>query len=224
MTRDAIAEKAFTLTDTVLSDWRWDGEDLSVSILGMLLYGFTHAISRDLGFAASDADAVVLRCLTERIGAAAKWSGGLVDAARAAADDKNHHPGHHELIGVGTSYHGPADLQTLVDNVFDNFASVRARSGLPEPMLVVFVNPLAMLLSAREQKKGSPLTEAEVLKVRDEAVCTQMPLSKAQKFYASLDARMPIPRLNPARIWEEWQAVRERLPEQSKVKKRWWQF
>jgi hypothetical protein len=50
-----------------------------------------------------------------------------------------------------------------------------------------------------------------VLEVRDNAVCSQLPLSQAEKFYASLDAQMPIPRLNPERIWEEWQAARIRL-------------
>jgi hypothetical protein len=67
-----------------------------------------------------------------------------------------------------------------------------------------------MLLAGREKQKGSLLTEAEVLEVRDNAACTQMPLSQAEKFYASLDSQMPIPRLNPERIWEEWQAARER--------------
>lgn len=61
-------------------------------------------------------------------------------------------------------------------------------------------------------------------KMRDDAACTQMPLSKAEKSYAPLDARMPIPRLNPARIWEEWQAVRGTMPELGKAQKRWWEF
>jgi len=32
-----------------------------------------------------------------------------------------------------------------------------------------------------------------------------MPFSLDARLYAALDARMPIPRLNPERIWEEWQ-------------------
>jgi hypothetical protein len=71
--------------------------------------------------------------------------------------------------------------------------------------------PLARLLAARERQKGTPLTEAEVLEVRDGAACTQMPLSQAERLYAALDAQMPIPRLHPERIWEEWQAVREQV-------------
>ena len=80
-----------------------------------------------------------------------------------------------------------------------------------EPMVTVFLNPLMMLLAGAERQKGSPLTEAEVLHVRDTAVCVQMTQSQANKFYESLDSQMPIPRLNPDSIWDEWQAVRDKI-------------
>jgi hypothetical protein len=115
------------------------------------------------------------------------------------------------LIGVGKSYYGVADQRAVVNNVFANFASVRRRAGVPEPMVTVFLNPLITLLAGRERQKGSPLTEHEVLEVRDSAACTRMPLSQAEMFYASLDGQMPIPTLNPERIWEEWQEVRVSL-------------
>ena len=57
----------------------------------------------------ADVDSAVLQCLTQRVGAAARWSGGLVASASASARDKAHHPGEHELIGVGETYHGLAD-------------------------------------------------------------------------------------------------------------------
>jgi hypothetical protein len=199
------------LADAVLADWRWVRDDMNVSVLGMLLYGLAMATARELRLGVADVDAAVLQCMTERIGAAAKWSGGLVAEANASAHDKAHHPGHHEIIGVGQTYHGVADQQALVDNVFANFVSVRRRAGLPEPTVAVFLNPLAMLLAARERQKGAPLTEAEVLQVRDTAMCTRMPLSQAERFYAALDVQVPIPRLNPERIWDEWQAIRDRI-------------
>jgi hypothetical protein len=188
MSRKALTERVSGLAGAVLADWRWTRDDLNVSILGMLLYGFAVAIAREMGLAVADVDAAVLQSMTERVGAAANWSGGLVAEANASALEKAHHPGHHELIGVGQSYHGVADQGALVDNVFANFASVRQRAGMPEPMLTVFLNPIARLLAGRERQKGSPLTEAEVLEVRDGAACTQMPLSQAEKFYAALDA------------------------------------
>lgn len=211
MSSDALIERCGGLADAVLSDWRWVQDDLSVSVFGMILYGYALETGRSMRTSAADVDGAVLQCLTERVGAAAKWSGGLVAEAAAAARDQAHHPGHHELIGVGRTYHGVADRQALVDNVYANFASVRLRAGLPEPTVLVFLNPLVMLLAAREQQQGTPLTEAEVLEVRDDAACVQMPLSQAEHFYAALDAQMPIPRLNPNRIWEEWQAAREQI-------------
>ncbi|MFO0867061.1 MAG: hypothetical protein U0744_20870 [Gemmataceae bacterium] len=211
MSRQALTARISPLADAVVADWRWVRDDLSVSILGMLLYGFARASAREMGLAVADVDAAVLQCMTDRVGAAAKWSGGLVAEAHASADDKAHHPGHHELIGVGQSYHCVADQRAVVNNVFANFASVRRRAGAPEPTVLVFLNPLVMLLAGREKQKGSALTEAEVLEVRDSAACTEMPLSQAEKFYASLDAQMPIPRLNPERIWEDWQAARAGL-------------
>jgi hypothetical protein len=211
MTRDALTGRVGELADAVLADWRWVRDDLSVSVLGMLLYGLALEAGKAMGLAVADVDAAVLASMTERVGAAAKWSGGLVAEASASARNKSHHPGQHELIGVGRTYHNVADRRALVDNVFANFASVRRRAGLPEPTVLVFLNPLVMLLTGREKQKGAPLTEAEVLEVRDSASCTEMPLSQAEKFYAALDAQMPIARLNPERVWEEWQAVRDQL-------------
>lgn len=211
MTRETLTERIAELADAVLADWRWVRDDLNVSILGMILYGFASATGREMQLSVVDVDAAMLQCMTESIGAAAKWSGGLIVEANASAQNKSHHPGHHELIGVGQTYHGIGDQRALVDNIFANFATVRQRAGLPETTVVVFLNPLMMLLTARERQKGAPLTEAEVLEVRDGAACTRMPLSQAERFYTSLDARMPIPRLNPERLWEQWQAVRDRI-------------
>jgi|SRR6516164_7669755 hypothetical protein len=128
MTRDALTERVGELADAVLTDPRWYQDDLSVSVLGMVLYGFALATGRIVMLLDMDDIAVaVLRCMTERIGAAAKWSGGLVEEAKASAFDKAHHAGHHQLIGVGHSYFGVKDQAALVDNVFANIESVRQR-------------------------------------------------------------------------------------------------
>jgi hypothetical protein len=80
-----------------------------------------------------------------------------------------------------------------------------------EHTVQVFLNPLVILLAGRERQKGSPLTQEEVLAVRDDAQCITMTVSQAQKFYASLDSQTPIPRIDPERVWEEWQEVRQHL-------------
>jgi hypothetical protein len=208
---EGLEKRIADLADAVITDWRWVRDDLSVEVLGMILYGYALETGQAMGSTTADVDAVVLRCMTLNVGAASKWSGGFVAEANAAARDQFHHPGHHELIGVGRTYHTTTDQRALVDNVFANIASVRKRAGLPEPKVPVFINPLVMLLAGRERQKGQPLTEAEVIEVRDSAVCTLMTLSQAERFYSELDARVPVLRLDPERVWEQWQAVRDRL-------------
>jgi hypothetical protein len=87
----------------------------------------------------------------------------------------------------------------------------RSTPNSGEKTVKVYLNPLVMLIAGAERQKGRPLTKAEVLRIRDSAASTQMPVAQARKFYASLDEQMPIPRLNPDKIWEEWQAARDRI-------------
>jgi hypothetical protein len=47
-----------------------------------------------------------------------------------------------------------------------------------------------------------------VLAIRDDATCLVMPRERAQIFYAHRDAQVPMPRIDPERCWEEWQAIR----------------
>lgn len=134
MTTNALTERVGDLADQVIADPRWEDErdDLGVAVLGMLLYGFALATGRFVMFLdMEDIDAAVLRCLTERVGVAAKWGSGLIAEANASAFDKAHHPGNHELIGVGHSYFGVEDQATIVDNVFANIQSVRRRASGP---------------------------------------------------------------------------------------------
>ncbi|SHN41025.1 hypothetical protein SAMN05192549_111150 [Duganella sacchari] len=90
----------------------------------------------------------------------------------------------------------------------------RSKKGVTESSaktVKVYLNPLHAMLWAAEKQKGSPLTKIEVLHVRDSTVAIDMTPEQAEKFYASLDAQMPIGRLNPERIWEEWKEVRSQL-------------
>jgi hypothetical protein len=68
-----------------------------------------------------------------------------------------------------------------------------------------------MLLAGAERQKGMPLNEQEVLRIRDDAQSITMTESQADRFYASLDSQCPVPRINPERVWEEWQAIRPHL-------------
>ena len=82
VTTDALTQRLSELADRILADSRWESQrdDLGISVLGMLLYGYALAVGRSVMFLdMEDIDAAVLRCLTERAGIAAKWGSGLVE-------------------------------------------------------------------------------------------------------------------------------------------------
>jgi hypothetical protein len=93
------------------------------------------------------------------------------------------------------------------------FGWLKKRNAVPEheQKVRVYVNPLIAMLYAAERKKGAPLTEAEVLHIRDTTVSVEMTPSQAQKFYASLDAQVSVHRMNPDHLWAEWQEIRDQV-------------
>jgi hypothetical protein len=130
MTQDDLTEQVDQLAHAVVSDPRWQDDTLGVAVLGMLLYGYAMAVGRMVMLLnVDDIDAAVVRSMTGAVGAAEKWSAGLVAEANASAFDKSHHPGNFDLIGVGHSYFGEDDQAVVVDNVFANIASARRRRG-----------------------------------------------------------------------------------------------
>jgi hypothetical protein len=74
-----------------------------------------------------------------------------------------------------------------------------------KPSVQVFIPPLALILEATEQKKGSALTRDEVIAIRDKAPCLLMTEPDAAKFMAGrgsdIDGEQP---------WESWQQYRSR--------------
>jgi len=130
MTQDQLTAQVDELARAVVSDPRWRNNTLDVAVLGMLLYGYAMAMGRmAMLLNVEDIDASVVRSLTGPVGAANKWSAGLVAEANASALDKSYHPGNFDLIGVGHSYFGESDQALIVDNVFANIASARRRAG-----------------------------------------------------------------------------------------------
>lgn len=129
MNQEALTEQLNHFVAKVVGDARWINETLAVAVFGMLLYGYALAVGRlAMMLEMEDIDAVVLRTMTGAVGAAKKWSEGLVAEARASAFDQSHHPGNFDLIGVGHSYFGEQDTAQVVDNVFANIASARRRA------------------------------------------------------------------------------------------------
>jgi hypothetical protein len=76
-----------------------------------------------------------------------------------------------------------------------------------DPLCLVFTPPLVALLYQAELALGSPLTEAQVLAIRDKANCVALPYSVA------LDAekKRGYPDIVAENCWPEWQAARKQL-------------
>ena len=71
---------------------------------------------------------------------------------------------------------------------------------------------LVSTLLNRELAKGAPLTEAEVLDIRDKCSTTAMPPEVA----AEIDKSRGYKDISPENCWLDWQNVREELVEYSR--------
>jgi len=76
----------------------------------------------------------------------------------------------------------------------------------PEGLGVIPIPALSAILLAKEREKGSPLTEAEVLRIRDHAAVMVLP-DKGEP----LVERRGYKDIDPNRAWQEWQIVRVQL-------------
>jgi hypothetical protein len=76
-----------------------------------------------------------------------------------------------------------------------------------DPLCLVFIPALVTILLNVERKTGRPLTEAEVIAIRDKAVCMAMPVSKA----AMMEAKRGYPDIVAEAVWPEWQRARLEL-------------
>jgi hypothetical protein len=73
-----------------------------------------------------------------------------------------------------------------------------------EPLVFVAMPPLLSILVALEDRKGAPLTEGEVLKARDAAVCVAMPRAAAEQ----VAKERGYSDIALDRAWEEWRRFR----------------
>jgi hypothetical protein len=77
----------------------------------------------------------------------------------------------------------------------------KPKGNEPEEELVpVTVPALVAILLNKENEKGSPLTEREVLEIRDNAACIMMPVSVVTQ----IEESRGYPDLNPEYAWEQW--------------------
>lgn len=76
-----------------------------------------------------------------------------------------------------------------------------------EELIPVPVPALVAVLLNQENEKNYPLTEKEVLEVRDNAACVMMPVSAISKMAESRGYED----LDPEYVWEQWQKARREL-------------
>ena len=76
--------------------------------------------------------------------------------------------------------------------------------NLANTLTLMFVPALAVQLEQAEWRKCAPLTEEEVLRLRDQAIRFPVPASLVD----GLEACRGFRDLSPGRVWEEWQERR----------------
>ena len=92
--------------------------------------------------------------------------------------------------------------------MFGMFKKRQAPTSPPEdPLCLVFIPALVTVLLHAEKAQGRPLTEAEVIAIRDKAACMAMPASKA----AMMEEKRGYPDIVAEAVWPEWQSARLQL-------------
>lgn len=81
--------------------------------------------------------------------------------------------------------------------------------GTSEDLIPVFIPSLVSLLLRHEQDKRSPLTEQEVLSIRDKATVVMVPRSATGPIFE----RRGYDDVDPERCWEQWQEARKQFAE-----------
>ena len=95
--------------------------------------------------------------------------------------------------------------------VFKNPFKKQKPEGPEEELVPTPIPALIAILVNKEREKGSPLSENEVLEIRDNAVCIMLPISEKEK----MEESRGYPDLNPEYVWEQWQEARVELIENS---------
>ena len=76
-----------------------------------------------------------------------------------------------------------------------------------EQITLIFMPALVDMLRAAEAKKAAPLSEDEVIAIRGNAICMTVRVSVARE----MADRRGYPDIDPANVWEDWQAVRKQV-------------
>jgi hypothetical protein len=90
-----------------------------------------------------------------------------------------------------------------VASAFSGLRGNRPKS-LDGPLILVFIPSLVAILRNRELKKGAPLTEEEVIAIRDKSNCVAM----TPAMLRDIAERRGYDDIDPKDVWNEWQVAR----------------
>jgi hypothetical protein len=76
-----------------------------------------------------------------------------------------------------------------------------------DPLVLVPIPALVAILVHHEKQKGAPLTEAEVMAIRDGCTCIALPFSVAAK----MNEERGYDDVSPENVWQEWNAIRTQV-------------
>jgi len=94
--------------------------------------------------------------------------------------------------------------------MFKKLFNRSSKKNKPEEELIPIPVPaLVAVLINKENEKGAPLTEQEVIAIRDNAACIMMPVS----VIAQMEESRGYPDIDPEYVWEHWQEARVELVE-----------
>lgn len=71
-------------------------------------------------------------------------------------------------------------------------------------LIPVFMPALVVLLVRAEEAKGNPLSEQEVLDIRDKGICVMMPA----EHYPAITEKRGYDDIDPEHAWAQWQQAR----------------
>jgi hypothetical protein len=76
-----------------------------------------------------------------------------------------------------------------------------------QDLVAYFIPALGAILIHAEDKKGSPLTEEEAIKMRDGAMVIMLPAGEAR----TMDQKRGYKDIDPENLWHDWQTLRDEL-------------
>lgn len=84
-----------------------------------------------------------------------------------------------------------------------------------EELELVFMPALSVLLMRAEELKSAPLSQAEVERIRDGAICMSVRTSVARQ----MDESRGYDDLDPEDCWAQWQILRANLADEPDIEK-----